>query len=182
MAETVQRQGAPDQELGPESSPEPDDVHTRQRAVLHPAPEAGVQRAQPAIRRFTGDKRIERVGPLRFLGEERVRVQETAAAHGYKGESGFAADVVLAFVDSRFTANLPLCEDRRRTHEFRAQVLRHLGRIGVNINQIARVLNSDLTPPDIRQHLTALRNLLELIAEALREASATTDPAKEASV
>ncbi|MFB6556395.1 plasmid mobilization relaxosome protein MobC, partial [Streptomyces sp. NPDC056405] len=86
-----------------------------------------------------------------------------------KGESGFAADIVLAFVTGRFTANLPLSEDRRRTHIFRAQVLRELNRIGVNVNQIARALNSDLTPPDIRRNLDELHRLLELIAEALLE-------------
>ncbi|MGV9424438.1 MobC family plasmid mobilization relaxosome protein [Streptomyces sp. NPDC003656] len=172
MAETAQRQGAPGREFGAEGSPEPDELHTVQQAILRPPPAVfDHQRAQPTIRRFTGDKRVERVGPLRFLGEERSRVQKTAIEHGYKGESGFAADVVLAFVDGRFTANLPLSEERRRTHEFRAGVLRHLNRIGININQIARALNSDLTPPDIRQNLAELHRLLELIAEALCEST-----------
>ncbi|MER7968661.1 MobC family plasmid mobilization relaxosome protein [Streptomyces sp. NPDC096080] len=108
---------------------------------------------------------------------EEAQLQEAAAQHGYKGDSGLAADIVLAFITGRFTANLPLSEDRRRTHIFRAQVLRQLNRIGVNINQIARALNSDHTPPDIRQHLTELHNLLELIAEALRQ---PTDPETEA--
>ncbi|WP_326803137.1 MobC family plasmid mobilization relaxosome protein [Streptomyces sp. NBC_01788] len=179
MAEGAQRQGAPGRGLGAEGSPEPDELHAAQRAVLRPVPaDAGDPRAQPTIRRFTGDKRVERVGPLRFLGEERVRVQEAATEHGYKGESGFAADVVLAFVDGRFTANLPLSEDRRRTHEFRTRVLRHLNRIGVNINQIARALNSDLAPPDIRRNLAELQRLLELIAEALSEPA---DPSKNPS-
>lgn len=56
---------------------------------------------------------------------------------------------------------------------FRAQVLRQLNRIGVNVNQIARALNSDLTPPDIRQRLDELHHLLTLIAEVLRR---PTDP------
>lgn len=124
---------------------------------------------QPTIRRFTGTKRVVRVGPLRFTGDEHTQLQEAATEHGYKGDSGFAADIVLAFVTGRFTANLPLSEDRRRTHMFRAQVLRQLNRIGVNVNQIARALNSDHTPPDIRQRLDELHHLLELIAEALRE-------------
>ncbi|WP_260474043.1 MobC family plasmid mobilization relaxosome protein [Streptomyces sp. WAC 04229] len=106
---------------------------------------------------------------MRFTSVEHVRLQEAAAEHGYKGESGFAADIVLAFISGRFTANLPLSEGRRRTHMFRAQVLRELNRIGVNVNQIARALNSDLTPPDIRHRLGELDRLLELIAEALRE-------------
>lgn len=179
VAETARRQGAPDPGVGAEGGPEPDEFPAAQRAVLRPASsDPHAQCAQPTIRRFTGDKRVERVGPLRFLGEERLRLQEVAAEHGYKGESGFAADVVLAFMDGRFTANLPLSEDRRRTHEFRTRVLRHLNRIGVNVNQIARALNSDLTPPDIRRNLAELHHLLELIAEALRE---PTDPTKDLS-
>ncbi|MEU8522286.1 MobC family plasmid mobilization relaxosome protein [Streptomyces sp. NPDC048577] len=176
MAETARRQGAPDREAGTEGGPDPDELHTVQQQILRPAPaaepadgERAVQSAQPAIRRFTGTKRTVRVGPLRFTGDEHVGLQEAAAEHGYKGESGFAADIVLAFVSGRFTANLPLSEDRRRTHMFRAQVLRELNRIGVNVNQIARALNSDLTPPDIRRRLDELHRLLELIAEALRE-------------
>ncbi|MBT2492133.1 MobC family plasmid mobilization relaxosome protein [Streptomyces sp. ISL-96] len=180
MAETAQRQGAPDQEAGAEGGSAPDNLHTVQQQILRPAredqpaaSEPAVQNVQPTIRRFTGNKRADRVGPLRFTDAERVRLQEAAAEHGYKGESGFAADIVLAFITGRFTANLPLSEDRRKTHIFRAQVLRQLNRIGINVNQIARALNSDYTPPDIRQRLDELHHLLTLIAEALRQ---PTDP------
>ncbi|MFD4857141.1 MobC family plasmid mobilization relaxosome protein [Streptomyces atratus] len=176
MAEMDQRQGAPDQMVGTEGGPDPDKLHAAQQAILRPistaAPalsEPSVQSVQPTIRRFTGDKRIKRVGPLRFTDDERTGLREAAAEHGYKGESGFAADIVLAFLDGRFTANLPLSEDRRRTHIFRAQVLRDLNRTGVNVNQIARALNSDYTPPDIRQRLDELHHLLTLIAETLRQ-------------
>ncbi|MGF2210571.1 MobC family plasmid mobilization relaxosome protein [Streptomyces albidoflavus] len=176
MAETARRQGAPDREVGTEGGPDPDELHVVQQQILRPAPatvptagERVVQSVQPAIRRFTGTKRTVRVGPLRFTGDEHAGLQEAAVEHGYKGESGFAADIVLAFITGRFTANLPLSEDRRRTHMFRAQVLRELNRIGVNVNQVARALNSDLTPPDIRHRLDELHRLLELIAEALCE-------------
>ncbi|WP_145503460.1 MobC family plasmid mobilization relaxosome protein [Streptomyces sp. CFMR 7] len=175
MAETAQRQGAPDREVGTEGGPDPDVLHAVQQQILSPAPaveptagERAVQSVQPSIRRFTGTKRTVRVGPLRFTGEEHAALQEAAAEHGYKGESGFTADIALAFITGRFTANLPLSEDRRRTHMFRAQVLRELNRIGVNINQIARALNSDLTPPDVRHRLDELHHLLDLIAQALR--------------
>ncbi|WP_420709560.1 MobC family plasmid mobilization relaxosome protein [Streptomyces sp. FxanaA7] len=179
VAETAQRQGAPDQGVGAEGGSDLDTLHPVQRAVLRPEDSAvvvgepAVQSVKPTIRRFTGTKRNDRVGPLRFTGDQRAQLQQAAAKHGYKGDSGFAADIVLAFITGRFTANLPLSEDRRRTHHFRAQVLRQLNRIGVNINQIARALNSDHTPPDIRQRLTELHHLLELIAEALRQ---PTDP------
>jgi hypothetical protein len=176
VAETAQRQGAPDQEVGTEGGPDLNNLHAIQQQILRPAredqPAAGaptVQSVQPTIRRFTGNKRADRVGPLRFTDAERAHLQDVAAEHGYKGESGFAADIVLAFITGRFTANLPLSEDRRRTHIFRAQVLRQLNRVGVNVNQIARALNSDYTPPDIRQRLDELHHLLTLIAEVLRE-------------
>lgn len=184
VAETARRRGTPDQEVGAGDGPDQETPHAAQQAVLYPAradivaSEPAVQSVQPTIRRFTGDKRTIRVGPLRFTAAEHAQLQESAAEHGYKGESGFAADVVLSFVSGRFTSNLPLSEDRRRTHMFRAQVLRELNRIGININQIARALNSDLTPPDIRRRLDDLHYLLELIAEALREPA---DPAKEPS-
>ncbi|WP_329133620.1 MobC family plasmid mobilization relaxosome protein [Streptomyces sp. NBC_01476] len=170
MAERARREGAPSQEIGAGS--DPDTLRTAQRAVLDSASAESappsVQGVQPAIRRFTGDKRTARVGPLRFTPEEHTSLREAAVEHGYKGESGFAADIVLAFVAGRFTANLPLSEDRRRIHVFRAQVLRALNRIGANINQIARALNSDYTPPDIRERLDELHRLLTTIAEALR--------------
>ncbi|MDX3402966.1 MobC family plasmid mobilization relaxosome protein [Streptomyces sp. ME01-18h] len=187
VAETAQRQGAPGQDVGAEGGLDEDTLHTVQRETLRPVRatdtaeavggEPVVKSVQPTIRRFTGTKRNDRVGPLRFTGDQRARLQEAAVEHGYKGGSGFAADIVLAFLTGRFTANLPLSEDRRRTHVFRAQVLRQLNRIGVNINQIARALNSDRTPPDIRQRLTELHDLLELIAEALRQ---PVDPETEA--
>ncbi|MGW6458355.1 MobC family plasmid mobilization relaxosome protein [Streptomyces sp. NPDC055078] len=185
VAETARRQGAPDREVGAEGGPDQDELHTVQQQILHATPttepptgERDMQSVQPAIRRFTGTKRTIRVGPLRFTGDEHADLQKAAAEHGYKGGSGFAADIVLAFITGRFTANLPLSEDRRRTHMFRAQVLRELNRIGVNVNQIARALNSDLTPPDVRHRLDELHHLLELIAEGLRKPAGTgTDPA-----
>lgn len=182
VAETARRQGAPDQGVGAEGGSDVDTLHDVQRETLRPdraaetaVGEPTVKSAQPTIRRFTGNKRTVRVGPLRFTGDEHAGLQEAAAEHGYKGDSGFAADVVLAFVTGRFTANLPLSEDRRRTHHFRAQVLRQLNRIGVNVNQIARALNSDRTPPDVRERLDELHHLLSLIAEALREPADPTE-------
>ncbi len=183
VAEEARRQGAPNREVEAEGGRDLDTLHTAQREILRPvrgattaAGEPAVKSVQPTIRRFTGDKRDQRIGPLRFTVDELSALEAATAEHGYKGEGGFAADVVVAFISGRFTANLPLSEDRRRTHHFRAQVLRQLNRIGVNVNQIARALNSDLTPPDIRQHLVELQTLLELIAETLRDPA---DPVEE---
>ncbi|MFJ4972435.1 MobC family plasmid mobilization relaxosome protein [Streptomyces sp. NPDC088755] len=112
---------------------------------------------------------------MRFTHDEHAALHEAAAEHGYKGDAGLAADIVLAFLDGRCTTNLPLSEDRRRTHMFRAQTLRALNRIGSNINQIARALNSDLTSPDLRERLDELLHLLRVIAEALHEPADQTE-------
>ncbi|MFF2958046.1 plasmid mobilization relaxosome protein MobC [Streptomyces sp. NPDC057963] len=182
MAEAGRRQGAPDREAGTEGGPDLDTLHAAQRVILHPAhltetvvAEPAAKGVQPANRRFNGHKRVKRVGPLRFVGEELALLEAAAAEHGYRGVSGLAADVVLAFLYGRFVVHLPLSEDRRRLHEFRAQVLRHLHRIGVNVNQIARALNSDVTPIDLRERLDELLHLLRVIAEALHEPADPTE-------
>jgi len=183
VAEESRREGAPGQGVGAEGGPDPDTLHAVQRdtlAAVRPsetaapaddaAGEPAVKSAQPAIRRFTGSKRTARVGPLRFTPGERERLHTSAAAHGYWGESGFAADVTLAFIDGRFFVDLPLAEERRHTHVFRAQALRHLNRIGHNVNQIARAFNGAYEPPtDFRHTLDELHHLLTQIAEALRQ-------------
>ncbi|MFE2426587.1 MobC family plasmid mobilization relaxosome protein [Streptomyces sp. NPDC059373] len=185
MAEKARREGAPGQKVGAVADPDRDTLHAVQSdalAAVRPsetaapaiadetACEPAVQSAQPAIRRFTGAKRTARVGPLRFTPGERERLHTSAAAHGYWGESGFAADVTLAFIDGRFFVDLPLAEERRQTHVFRAQALRHLNRIGHNVNQIARAFNGAYEPPtDFRHTLDDLHHLLTQIAEALRQ-------------
>lgn len=187
VAEKAQREGAQGQKARTEGGPDLDTLHAVQRDTLAPvrpgetaAPatadeavgEPAVQSAQPAVRRFTGAKRTARVGPLRFTPDERERLHTSAAAHGYWGDSGFAADVTLAFIDGRFFVDLPLAEERRRTHVFRVQVLRHLNRIGHNVNQIARAFNGAYEPPsDFPQTLDELHHLLEQIAEALRQSA-----------
>jgi len=175
-AETAQREGAPGQKAGAEGGPDPEELHAVQRDILttvrsnEPTADGAEQSPEPTIRRFTGDKRVERVGPLRFTPEERVRLQISATAHGYRGESGFAADVTLAFIDGQFFVDLPLAEERRKTHIFRAQLLRALNRIGHNVNQIARALNGGYEPSaDIRHTLDELHHLLAQIAEAFRQ-------------
>ncbi|MET8627901.1 MobC family plasmid mobilization relaxosome protein [Kitasatospora sp. NPDC004669] len=187
MAETAQREGAPGQQVGAEGGPDPDKLLAVQKqilAALHPnesdsepdddtspaADGSGASGAELRNRRYTGTKREERVGPLRFKPDEEARLQAAAVANGYNGVSGFAADVVLAFIDGRFFISLPLAEERRQTHHFRTRVLRLLSGIANNVNQIARALNGGYGPPaDLRQTLDELRHLLLQIAKALRQ-------------
>ncbi|MFG2822640.1 MobC family plasmid mobilization relaxosome protein [Kitasatospora sp. NPDC048365] len=177
VAERVRRGGAPGQGFGAEGGPEPDELHTAQSAILtdhhrHETAttadsEAGA--AVPRNRRFEGVKREERVGPLRFKPDEHGRLQAAALAHGYNGVSGFAADVVLAFVEGRFFIDLPLAEERRATHHFRSVFLRRHDRLGNNVNQIARADNGGYQRPDhSTRTIDRLLRLQTEIAQALR--------------
>ncbi|MFF7990142.1 plasmid mobilization relaxosome protein MobC [Kitasatospora sp. NPDC088160] len=151
MAERSRREGAPGQGFEAEDGPEPDELHSVQTTILtdhrryNSPTEAGG--AEPRNRRFGGVKREERVGPLRFRPDEHARLQAAALAHGYNGVSGFAADVVMAFIDGRFFIDLPLAEERRATHHFRSVFLRKHDRLGNNLNQIARADNGGYDRP-----------------------------------
>ncbi len=192
MAEEAQREGAPGREAEAASTLDPDKLQALQHDILAAARandaddstsddsdevrEPVLQSVQPALRRYTGTKRTERVGPLRFTPEELERLHTAAAAHGYWGTSGFSADVTLAFIDGQFFVDLPLAEERRHTHLFRARVLRHLNKIGHNVNQIARAFNGAYQPhPEFREQLDELRALLTQIAEALRPSADTEE-------
>lgn len=180
VAEKARREGAPGQEAGAEGGPDPDKLLAVQQQILadvrptetdnESSDDSAADAAEPKNRRYTGTKREERVGPLRFEPEEEPRLRAAATANGYRGLSGFAADVVLAFIAGRFFIDLPLAEERRLIHEFRARVLRQISGIASNVNQIARALNGGYEPPaDIRRTLDELHGLLTEIAEALRQ-------------
>ncbi|MFD8708140.1 MobC family plasmid mobilization relaxosome protein [Kitasatospora sp. NPDC059648] len=186
VAETAQREGAPGQEVGAEGGPDPDKLLAVQQQILadvrptetdnESSDHSTADDAAPKNRRYTGTKREERVGPLRFEPEEEPRLRAAATANGYRGLSGFAADVVLAFIAGRFFIDLPLAEERRLIHEFRARVLRQISGIASNVNQIARALNGGYEPPvDIRRTLDELHGLLTEIAEALRQPASQED-------
>ncbi|MFB7472558.1 plasmid mobilization relaxosome protein MobC [Kitasatospora sp. NPDC056184] len=181
MAERSRREGAPGQGFEAEGSPEPDELHTVQTAILtdrrrhDSATEAGG--AEPRNRRFEGVKREERVGPLRFKPDEHARLQAAALAHGYNGVSGFAADVVMAFIDGRFFIDLPLAEERRATHHFRSVFLRKHDRLGNNLNQIARADNGGYDrPDDSPRTIDQLLRLQTEIAHAFRPSPTQETP------
>ncbi|MCM2428855.1 MobC family plasmid mobilization relaxosome protein [Streptomyces sp. RKAG337] len=168
MAEESRREGAPGQQAG---GPDPDKLPVVQREILADV-RPTEQSAHRSNRRFNGVNRQARVGPLQFRPEEREHLDVSAAANGYRSPGGFAADVTLAFIDGRFFVDLPLAEERRKLHLFRSQVIRHLSRIGHNVNQIARAHNGGYeAPADAYRSLDELQHLLVEIAEALREPS-----------
>ncbi|WP_333482358.1 hypothetical protein [Streptomyces sp. RPT161] len=85
MAETAQREGAPDQKAVAEGGPDPDELHAVQKQILDSLrPTEATDDSGPVAnegdelknRRFTGVKRAERVGPLRFEPEEHPRLSE----------------------------------------------------------------------------------------------------------
>ncbi|GAA2789867.1 plasmid mobilization relaxosome protein MobC [Kitasatospora sp. CM 4170] len=182
MAERARREGAPDERFEAEDGPEPDELHTVQSEILadhhQSANESEADGAEPRNRRFEGVKREERVGPLRFKPDEHTRLRTAALAHGYNGVSGFAADVVMAFVDGRFFIDLPLAEQRRATHHFRSVFLRKHDRLGNNVNQIARADNGGYDrPAHSPRTIDQLLRLQTEIAHALRpSATQETQP------
>lgn len=154
-------------------------VHHNTAALDRPALPADSMQAVPLaaarIRRYTGHKRDTRITG-RYSERDRAELEEAAESHGYQGSlSGFIADIAIAFSAGLFTVTLPLSDQTRAQAEFRAQVLRELGRIGNNVNQIARHLNVGDTPPDIRHGLGELHRLLAEIAEALCHHPDTTE-------
>ncbi|WP_243436519.1 plasmid mobilization relaxosome protein MobC [Streptomyces sp. FH025] len=83
--------------------------------------------------------------------------------------SGFAADIVMAFIDGRFFIDLPLAEERRATHHFRSVFLRKHDRLGNNLNQIARADNGGYDrPTDSLRTIDQLLRLQAEIAHAFR--------------
>ncbi|MBD0676349.1 plasmid mobilization relaxosome protein MobC [Streptomyces sp. CBMA156] len=181
MAERARREGAPGQEFEAEGGPEPDELIAVQTAILtdrrrHDSPtEAGI--AEPRNRRFEGVKREDRVGPLRFKPDEHARLQTAALAHGYNGMSGFAADVVMAFIDGRFFIDLPLAEERRATHHFRSVFLRKHDRLAHNLNQIARADNGGYDrPAHSPRTIDQLLRLQTEIAHAFRPSANQETP------
>ncbi|MEU6967468.1 plasmid mobilization relaxosome protein MobC [Kitasatospora aureofaciens] len=133
------------------------------------APDGAQPMPNGKIRKPTGTRRTERVGPVGFTEAELIELKDAAERHGYKDTiSGYLGDIALAFIRGEFTVDLPLHADRLALQEFRAEILREINAVGNNINQMVHVLHrDDRIEPDIRERLDQLWRLLTAIAEAL---------------
>ncbi|MFF7635616.1 plasmid mobilization relaxosome protein MobC [Kitasatospora sp. NPDC008050] len=121
------------------------------------------------IRKHTGTRRKERVGPVGYTPPEHAELLDAADRHGYKDTiSGYVGDISLAFIRGEFTVDLPLHTDRLALQEFRAEIRQEINAVGNNVNQMVHVLHrDDRLVPDSRERLIRLEHLLLDIAQAL---------------
>ncbi|MFJ9704780.1 MobC family plasmid mobilization relaxosome protein [Streptomyces sp. NPDC101234] len=135
--ERLRREGAPEQEGVGE-----DAVAEQQPVVVRAADEAVLHRV--ARRRERDDERRKKRVDVRYSVDEKSKILAKAKALGITGAHLVGA-VVMAFVNGE--AHLP---DQRTVYddaidEF-AALRTQIARIGTNVNQIARRLNSDGDP------------------------------------
>lgn len=120
------------------------------------AGQAGVE-ANRKIR----NKRFE----IRFTPEEWIALQERAAEAGASSIAIFARAVLLPAHDQ---SN----QETKAEHKLRVQLLASLGKIGSNINQIARALNRlkvwNETTQGMFQELTKIQEGISTIAELFK--------------
>ena len=120
------------------------------------AGQAGVE-ANRKIR----SKRFE----IRFTPEEWVALQDRAAEAGASSTAIFARAVLLP-------SNHQADQETKAEHKLRVQLLASLGKIGSNVNQIARSLNRmkvwNSTTEGMFQELTKIQEGVSTIAELFR--------------
>jgi hypothetical protein len=121
------------------------------------AGQAGVE-ANKKIR----SKRFE----IRFTSEEWMALQERAAEAGASSTAIYARAVLLPAHDQ---SN----QETKAEHKLRVQLLASLGKIGSNINQIARSLNRlkvwDETVEGMFQDLTKIQEGVTIISKLFKE-------------
>lgn len=102
---------------------------------------------------------------IRFTPEEWVALQQRAIEAGASSTAIYARSILLPAHDQ---AN----QETKAEHKLRVQLLASLGKIGSNINQIARSLNRlkvwNDTTKDIFQELTKTQEAVTTIAQVFR--------------
>lgn len=120
------------------------------------AGQAGVE-----VNKKIRNKRFE----IRFTPEEWIALQERAAEAGASSTAIFARAVLLP-------SNHQADQETKAEHKMRVQLLASLGKIGSNINQIARSLNRmkfwNETTEGMFQELTKIQEGVSTIAELFK--------------
>jgi hypothetical protein len=111
------------------------------------------------------DKRTKRF-EIRFTPQEWATLQERAAEAGSSSAALFARAVLLP-------SNHVKDQETKTEHKLRLQLLASLGKIGSNINQIARALNRmkiwNNTTEGMFQELTKIQEGVTTIASLFKE-------------
>lgn len=162
VAEADRRQGAPTEEAATEGGPQPagGETHTCHTAHCeHAAPQ------QPRVRHRTRQSRQRnRFRNVRLSDSELALISAGAKAAGMT-DAGFLAHAGLAAARDLTTTAARIAGDRELVAEFFA-ARRHLGHIGNNLNQIAKILNSDGHAPQTDVVLDAVRRATERLQAA----------------
>ncbi|MDA8453674.1 MobC family plasmid mobilization relaxosome protein [Acidovorax sp. GBBC 3334] len=103
---------------------------------------------------------------IRFTPEEWVALQQRASEAGASSTAIYARSVLLP-------SNHLVDQETKAEHKLRVQLLASLGKIGSNINQIARSLNHmkmwNDTTKGMFQELTKIQEGVKTISELLKE-------------
>ena len=130
------------------------------------------QRKDPTLKKRAGQAGVEANNKkrtkrfeIRFTPEEWVALQQRAIEAGASSTAIYARSILLPAHDQ---AN----QETKAEHKLRVQLLASLGKIGSNINQIARSLNRlkvwNDTTKDIFQELTKTQEAVTTIAQVFR--------------
>ena len=131
-----------------------------------------IKEKEPTLKRRAGQVGVEanrkirsKRFEIRFTPEEWVALQQRASEAGASSTAIFARAVLLP-------SNHLADQETKAEHKLRVQLLASLGKIGSNINQIARSLNRmkmwNDTTKGMFQELTKIQEGVNTIAELFR--------------
>lgn len=154
----ARRQGSPDSGAATEGGPQPEEETPR--AAVEP-------RMRPRLRQ---SQQRDRVRSVRLTADELADVQRAARASGLR-VAGFLADAAVAVARAQHGPQSWLMDQRALVEEL-MNASAQLARVGNNLNQIARTLNSGGQAPHAEDALARVRRA------AARVESAATEIAK----
>ena len=137
---------------------------------FHPGQEGGTLAGPPLARRSGSEKRVRTsLLALRLTADERALIDRSAERAGLTTAS-YARRTLLGATTPRQVRRPPV--ERQEL----ARLLGHMGQLGNNINQIARVLNggSEFDEKGHRAALSALQEMRKAVLAALRPGLTTT--------
>ncbi len=143
-------------------------TRTKEAPMAHP-----IKEKDPTLKRRAGQAGVEanrkirsKRFEIRFTPEEWVALQQRASEAGASSAAIYARSVLLP-------SNHLADQETKAEHKLRVQLLASLGKIGSNINQIARSLNRmkmwNDTTKGMFQELTKIQEGVSTISQLLKE-------------
>ncbi len=162
VAEADRRQGAPAEGAATEGGPQPGQGENH---ACHTENCEHAVSQQPRVRHRTRQPRQRnRFRNVRLSDSELALISAGAKAAGMT-DAGFLAHAGLAAARDLTTTAARIAGDRELLAELFA-ARRHLGQVGNNLNQIAKILNSDGHAPQTDVVLSAVRRATDRLQAA----------------